>query len=112
MSRTISLIVYPVSDVAASKAVYTELLGTEPYVDQPYYVGYRVGDQEIGLDPYGARKADGPIGYVTVEDINKSLQAMLDAGAIAHQDVTDVGGGKLTALVKDASGSTLGLVQA
>jgi catechol 2,3-dioxygenase-like lactoylglutathione lyase family enzyme len=38
-----------VSDLAAAKAVYTALLGAEPAHDAPYYVGYEVAGQHIGL---------------------------------------------------------------
>ena len=57
MTQGITLLVYPVKDLTQAKALYSTLLGVEPYVDQPYYVGYRVGDQEIGLDPNGHDKA-------------------------------------------------------
>jgi len=46
----------PLRDLAKAKAVYRELLGLEPYADEPYYVGFRVGDQELGLDPNGHGK--------------------------------------------------------
>jgi predicted enzyme related to lactoylglutathione lyase len=85
----------------------------EPYVDEAYYVGFRVGDQEIGLDPHGHRKGmTGPVGFWPVNDIRSSLQLLLDAGAQAQQEVQDVGGGKLIALVKDVDGNSTGLVQA
>ena len=53
----------------------------------------------------------GPIAYWPVNDIKESLQQLLDAGAQAQQEVTDVGGGKLIATVKDANGNVLGLMQ-
>ncbi|MDQ6922185.1 MAG: glyoxalase [Candidatus Dormibacteraeota bacterium] len=102
---------YP-RDVARAKALYSTLLGTEPYADSPYYVGFKVGDQEIGLDPNGHRSgASGPIGYWEVEDINATLQSLLGAGALTQQEVKDVGGGLLIATVKDADGNILGLRQ-
>lgn len=33
--RKITLIVFPVNDLAAAKALYSEFLGIEPYVDSP-----------------------------------------------------------------------------
>jgi catechol 2,3-dioxygenase-like lactoylglutathione lyase family enzyme len=51
MAQNIKLIVYPVKDVEKAKAFYGKFLDVEPYVEGPYYVGYRVGDQEVGLDP-------------------------------------------------------------
>ncbi len=52
MAKSIKLLVYPVSDVEKAKTFYNAFLGVEPYADSPYYVGYRIGDQEIGLDPH------------------------------------------------------------
>jgi predicted enzyme related to lactoylglutathione lyase len=112
MNQGIQTIIFPVTDVAKAKRLYSTLLGTEPYVDQAYYVGFRVGDQEIGLDPKGHQQGiTGPVGYVPVDDIKTSLQSLLDAGAQTQQDVKDVGGGKLIATVKDADGNVLGLMQ-
>jgi uncharacterized glyoxalase superfamily protein PhnB len=54
----------------------------------------------------------GPIGNWHVDDINKSLEALLDAGAEADQPVQDVGGGTLMATVKDADGNVTGFYQA
>ncbi len=112
MVQGFSLVVYPVNDLAQAKRLYSTLLGVEPYADAAYYVGFRVGDQEIGLDPHGHRKGlTGPVGYWPVSDIQKSLQLLLEAGAQTQQEVQDVGGGKLIALVKDADGNITGLVQ-
>ena len=113
MAQGFSSLVYPVKDLAGAKRLFSQLLGVEPYVDAAYYVGYRVGDQEIGLDPHGHKSGmAGPIAYRDVDDIQRSLQLLLDAGAQAHQPVRDVGGGMLVATVKDADNNILGLRQA
>jgi predicted enzyme related to lactoylglutathione lyase len=105
-------VIFPVHDVDKATPVYTALLGVEPYMEQPYYVGYRTGSQEIGLDPNGhAKGMTGPIGYVEVADITASLAALVEAGASIKDDATDVGGGKLIATVTDPDGNTLGLAQ-
>ncbi|MGH7629230.1 MAG: VOC family protein [Gemmatimonadales bacterium] len=112
MNQGIRTFIYPVKDIARAKTLYSTLLGVEPYVDEAYYVGFRVGDQEIGLDPNGHNQGmTGPVGYWHVDDIKKSLQLLLDAGAHAQQEVKDVGGGKLIASVKDADSNAIGLVQ-
>lgn len=112
MARGISLVIYPVRDAARARTLYSTLLGTEPYADEPYYVGFRLGDQEVGLDPNGHRHGmTGPVGYCTVDDIRSVLQALVDAGAEVAQDVRDVGGGKLIATVRDADGNVTGLTQ-
>ncbi|MEP7359590.1 MAG: VOC family protein [Anaerolineales bacterium] len=109
MNQGIQLVVYPVKDLAQAKALYGQWLGVEPYVDGSYYVGYRIGDQEIGLDPHGAQT--GPIGYRYVDDIQKALQGLLDKGGQTQQAVRDVGAGRLIATVKDPAGNVIGLVQ-
>lgn len=111
MSR-VTTIIYPVKDLTAAKKVFGQLLGVPPYADQPYYVGFRVGDQEIGLDPNGhARGMTGPVPYWDVTDIKATLARLVDAGAQVHQDVTHVGGGRLIAVVKDGDGNLIGLIQ-
>lgn len=108
----IDLIVYPVRDLARAKTFYRALLGVDPYSDAPYYVGYRVGGQEIGLDPNGhAQGLTGPLGYRRVNDIASALRQLADAGAQTVQDVRDVGGGKLVAWIKDTDGNLIGLMQ-
>jgi predicted enzyme related to lactoylglutathione lyase len=108
MARSIRLLVYPVKDVEKAKAFYGKFLEVEPYVEGAYYVGFRVGEMEVGLDP---KSSVGPIAYADVKDIKSSLQAMTEAGAEIVQDVKDVGGGLLIAQVKDADGNVVGLRQ-
>ena len=109
MNQGIKTVIYPVKDIARAKSLFSQLLGVEPYADQPYYVGFRVGDQDIGLDPNGHKA--GTTAYHHVDDIKKGLQLLLDAGAHLLQEVKDVGGGKLIAIVKDADGNIIGLLQ-
>jgi catechol 2,3-dioxygenase-like lactoylglutathione lyase family enzyme len=112
MSSQVNLVVCPVSDLAKSKALYGALLGAEPYVDQPYYVGYRVGDQEVGLDPNGAKQGlTGPLPYWTVADIRQTIAAIEAAGGSAAGEVNDYGDGKLVGRAFDADGNLIGLVQ-
>jgi predicted enzyme related to lactoylglutathione lyase len=108
MPQIIKLIVYPVQDREKAKAFYGRFLDAEPYVDSPYYVGYKAGNLEVGLDP---NSKVGPVAYIDVKDIKKSLQAMIDAGAEVVQDVREVGGGLFIAQVRDADGNVLGLRQ-
>jgi predicted enzyme related to lactoylglutathione lyase len=81
-------------------------------MDKPYYVGFRAGDQELGLNPHGrAQGLTGPVGYIAVDDIKASLKSPLELGAQVQQDVNDVGGGKHTAVVTDRDGNPIGLIE-
>ena len=112
MSEGIKTIIYPVTDIAKAKPVYSRLLGTEPAYDESYYVGYTVGGQDIGLDPNGHRSGmTGPVAYLHVEDIQRSMQVLLDAGGEVQGKVRDVGGGRQIVTVKDADGNAIGLLQ-
>lgn len=105
-------IIYPVTDLAKAKTVFGALLGVAPYADQPYYVGFKVEGRDIGLDPNGHRRGmTGAVAFWRVDDITKSLNALLDAGAEPVEKVRDVGGGKLIAMVKDSDGNVIGLTQ-
>jgi len=109
MTAGINTIIYPVKDLARAKALFGALLGTEPYADEPYYVGYKDAGQDVGLDPNGhAKGMTGPVPYWHVADIRASYEALLEAGA---ESVHDVGGGRLIASVKDGDGNLVGLLQ-
>ncbi len=93
--------------------LYTRVLGVEPYADQPYYVGYRLGDMEIGLDPNAQTKGVwGPVSYVSVKDISAAATAAVDAGASIVQGITDLGYGKQIAILQDDDGNLIGLLEA
>jgi predicted enzyme related to lactoylglutathione lyase len=109
MNQGIKTIIYPVKDIARAKTVFCKFLGVEPYADQPYYVGFKVGDQDIGLVPKGHNA--GMTAFYHVDDIKSSLRLLLDSGAQVQQDVKDVGGGVLIASVIDTEGNIIGLRQ-
>jgi predicted enzyme related to lactoylglutathione lyase len=112
MNQGIGTIIYPVKDINRAREMFNRLLDAEPYADMPYYVGYKVGNQDIGLDPNGFNQGmTGPICYYHVSDIRKSLQNLLEGGAQKLQDIKDVGGGKLIATVIGSDGNIIGLLQ-
>ncbi len=106
----ISLIVYPAADLPAAKRFFRELIGADPYADSAWYVGYKTGDMEIGLDPNGNAEL-GALAYWTVSDIAASVKALVAAGGTVVKEITDVGYGMLVANVKDPSGAAVGLRQ-
>src|SRR4029077_15619859 len=109
MNKGIKTIIYPVKDMTQAKTLFRKLLGVEPYADQPYYIGFKIGDQDIGLVPNGHNA--GMTAFYHVDDIKNSLQILLDAGAEIIQEIKNVGGGRLIASVKDTDGNIIGLIQ-
>ncbi len=108
----IKTVLHPVSDLAAAKAVYTALLGIPPQHDAPYYVGFDVQGQHIGLVPGGgAQGMTAPVAYWHVPDIEAKLAEVAAAGARVKEPAHDVGGGRLVATVTDPDGNVLGLLQ-
>lgn len=106
-------ILYPVRDLARTKELFTRLLGAEPTADSPYYVGYEIDGQQIGLVPNGhaTQGMTGTTAFWHVDDIKASVQAVLDAGGATQQEIKDVGGGRLVGAVTDAEGNVLGFIQ-
>jgi predicted enzyme related to lactoylglutathione lyase len=108
----IKTVLHPVSDVEASKPIYTALLGVEPQADAPYYVGYDVAGQHIGLVPSGGPQGmTSPVAYWHVADIEAKLAEVTAAGAAVKEPAHDVGGGRLVASFTDPDGNVLGLIE-
>ena len=98
MNQGVKTIIYPVKDITQSKALFRKLLEVEPYADQPYYVGFKIGDQDIGLVPRDHKAL--MTAFYHVDDIKISLQILVDGGAEIIQDIKNVGGGRLIAECK------------
>ena len=109
MNKGARTIIYPVRDLKRAKASFSKFLGLEPYVDSTYYVGFKVGDLDIGLDPNGHKS--GMTAYYHVDDIVASKQSFLDSGAEIIQDIREVGEGRRVASLKDVEGNIIGLIQ-
>jgi predicted enzyme related to lactoylglutathione lyase len=111
-TQGIKTVLHPVTDLAASKAVYSALLGTEPQHDAEYYVGFDVDGQHIGLVPGGGpQHMTSPVVYWHVSDIEAKLSEVTAAGATVKDAPRDVGGGRLVASVTDPDGNVLGILQ-
>ena len=108
----IKTVLHPVTDLEAAKAVYTALLGVPPQHDAPYYVGFDVEGQHIGLVPGGgAQGMTSPVAFWHVPDIEAKIAEVTAAGATVKEPAHDVGGGRLVATVTDRDGNVLGLLQ-
>jgi predicted enzyme related to lactoylglutathione lyase len=111
-TQGVQIILHPVSDLAAAKALYTALLGVPPQSDSSYYVGFEAAGQQIGLVPNGGPQGmASPVAFWRVPDIEAKLAEVTAAGATVKEAAHDVGGGRLVATVTDLDGNVLGLFQ-
>ena len=102
-------LIYPSYSLEADKVWWSEVLGIEPYFDQPFYVGFDVGGYELGLDPK-ADITDGPRTYFGVDDVRAAVDHFLAHGCTIHEPVTETGGDIVVATVKKPDGQLLGLI--
>ena len=104
---------YQVSDINAAKVWYTNVFETEPYFDEPFYVGFDIGGFELGLQPEetsGGDKLESVVAYWGVENVQQEFDRFVAAGAIAVEGPEDVGGEIVVAKVKDPWGNIIGLI--
>jgi len=102
-------VIYPAPDLDEAKRWWTDLLGTAPYFDEPFYVGFSVGGYELALMP-DADPAEGALVYWGVPDVARAVATAVAAGSSEHKPVADVGDGIVTATVRTPDGSILGLI--
>lgn len=108
-------VIYRVPDLEAAKEWYSEAFNTEPYFDEPFYIGFNIGGYELGLMPMdgadaSARPTDRVTAYWGVEDIDKAYRAMLAMDAAPCEAPQNVGGEVVVASVFDPWGNAIGLI--
>jgi len=95
-----------------AKRWYALAVGSPPYFDQPFYVGFNVGGFELGLDPNGGEPGPGgTVVYWGVEDIAAEVERLVSLGATLINPVQDVGEGIKVAVVADPFGNRFGIIQ-
>src|SRR5690606_29178594 len=88
--------IYQVSDIQAAKQWYAKAFETEPYFDEPFYVGFDIGGFELGLQPEETPttdKAESVVAYWGVEDVQAQFDRILALGASVFEEPQEVGGG-------------------
>lgn len=103
-------VAYKVTDMTNAKEWYAEAFCTQPYFDEPFYIGFNIAGYELGLQPDDAVTGDNVVTYWGVEDINTEYERFLSLGATAHEAPQNVGGEIITASVKDLWGNIIGLI--
>jgi len=105
--------IYRVPDLVAATAWYSKAFNTQPYFNEPYYVGFDIGGFELGLHPQMDAVAGGENveTYWGVTDIESAFAQMMAAGATMHEPPNNVGEGLWVAMVKDPWGNVIGIIQ-
>jgi predicted enzyme related to lactoylglutathione lyase len=104
---------YKVSDITRAKEWYADVLGIQPYFDEPFYVGFNVGGYELGLQPVETeadKHGSGSTAYWGVNDVQATYDRLLQKGATTIEEPTEVGGGIIVASVSDLWGNELGII--
>lgn len=104
--------IYRVADLAKAKAWYSEVFGTQPYFDEPFYVGFEIAGYELGLQPEEnpGEKGESVFTYWGVDDVEAEYKRMLASGATPCEAPAEVGGGIVVAAVKDPWNNVVGLI--
>ena len=105
--------IYKVASLSEAKAWYAKVFETQPYFDEPFYVGFSIGGYELGLMPEEkptTAKVDTVLTYWGVEDIQQKYTSLLEAGASKHEEPHNVGGELMVATAKDPWGNIIGLI--
>lgn len=105
---------YTARDLGAAKAWYAEVLGMQPYFDEPFYVGFNVGGFELGITPDTAaalQRAEAGVAYWGVTDADGAYARLLKLGATEYEPVQDVGDGIKVGTVRDPFGNLLGVIE-
>ena len=113
MFQGLRTVIYAVGDIEKAKAWYAEVLGQQPYYTQPFYVGFKVGGFELGLDPdlTGVKNGSNAIAYWGVTDAKAVHARLLSLGAREHKALEEVADGVFVAAVVDPFGNVIGIIQ-
>ena len=103
-------VIHPVADLAAAREWWIGFLGVQPSFDAPFYVGFDVAGDELGLLP-GADPSDGAHFYWGVADVGAAVDEAVTRGAVVHTAPQDVGEGIITASVRLPDGSITGFIR-
>lgn len=113
MFKKLRTVIYYVPDLQAAKEWYAAVLGSQPYFDEPFYVGFDINGSELGLHPIDdtITKGNQTVSHWAVDDIEKCVSILAEKGAGILHPTADVGGGIKVATVIDPWGNAVGLIE-
>lgn len=102
--------IYKVASLKDAKEWYSKAFKTQPYFDEPFYVGFNIGGYELGLLPDESQKGDNVLSYWGVENIQEAYQELISLGAAEHEAPHNVGEDIMVATVKDPWENIIGII--
>ena len=104
--------IYKVNDIEKAKAWYSKAFQTQPYFDEPFYVGFHIGGYELGLHPEEKplAKSDAVVSYWGVDNVEETFVFFMSLGAVAFENPQNVGGKIVVATLKDPWDNVIGLI--
>jgi predicted enzyme related to lactoylglutathione lyase len=104
--------IYKVNDIDNAKDWYAKAFETQPYFDEPFYVGFNIGGYELGLQPEEEPivKSDAVVSYWGVDNIVQEFERFIQLGATSHEKPQNVGGDIVVATIKDPWDNVIGLI--
>jgi catechol 2,3-dioxygenase-like lactoylglutathione lyase family enzyme len=103
--------IYPVTDLAAAKAWFTEVLGFPPYFDEAFFVGFDVGGYELALMPHEGDRGPEPLTYWGVPNADAEVERLVGLGATIGEPVAEVGEGIRIGSVVAPWGAVVGIIE-
>ncbi|WP_347178580.1 glyoxalase [Streptomyces iconiensis] len=103
--------IWPVEDLAQAKGLADQLLGMEPSMDAPHYVGHRMRAGRQARSERALQGSAGPRLLLARRRHPGHVAALRVGGEQTVQDIEDLGGAKLITQVSDADGNVFGLIQ-
>ncbi len=105
--------IYMVNNLKEAIEWYSKAFNTEPYFNEPFYVGFNIKGYELGLQPSETNSnsnSENVLSYWGVENIDEAYAHFLKNGAKIHEAPTNVGGELMVATVKDPWNNIIGLI--
>ncbi len=113
MFKKLRTVIYHVNDIEKATQWYKKITGVVPYFNESFYVGFNICGCELGLDPdmNNIRSGEQSVAYWSVDDINSSINDLVESGAVIITAVQDVGEDIKVAVLQDPFGNHIGLIE-
>ena len=113
MFNKLRTVIYHVEDLDDAKNWYKNIIGIDPYFDQPFYVGFDINGYELGLDPdmNNVEAGNQSVAYWSVDNIEDVVDKFTGNNASVISEITEVGDGIKVAVLKDPFGNAIGLIE-